>query len=234
MIANNIVTVRDRIRRAAAAAGTDADAITLVAVSKTFPAEAVREAHAAGIRDFGENYLQEALEKIAGVRAEGIQWHFVGQVQSNKTARIARHFDWVHSVDRTRTARRLSEQRPGHMPPLNVCLQVRLGGGAERGGVAPRGLQQLAEDCRPLRNLRLRGLMGVATGPDPDITRRDFQHLRKLYDDLRVRFPDMDTLSMGMSGDLEAAIACGANLVRVGSAIFGERHYSPPPDGSGT
>lgn len=234
MIANNIVNVRDRIRRAAAAAGTDPDAITLVAVSKTFPASAILEAHACGIADFGENYLQEALEKIAGTPAGAIRWHFTGQVQSNKTARIARHFDWVHSVDRTRTARRLDDQRPDGLPPLNICLQVRLGGDAGRGGVAPRGLQQLAEDCRPLRRLRLRGLMGVASGPDPGGTARDFQRLRDLYDGLRKRIPDLDTLSMGMSGDFETAIAHGANMVRIGSAIFGERHYSARPDGSGT
>jgi len=222
-IANNIAKVAARIREAAQAAGRDPDTVGLLAVSKTQPAEAIREANGAGLSDFGENYLQEALEKQADLADLALTWHFIGPIQSNKTRAIAEHFDWVHSVDRLKIAQRLSEQRPAELPPLNVCLQVNVSGEASKSGCAPQDVAELARTIATLPNLRLRGLMAI---PEPTDDRAEqhaaFARLRQLQQALAL---ELDTLSMGMSQDLEAAIAEGATWVRIGTALFGARAY---------
>lgn len=222
-IANNIAKVAARIREAAQAAGRDPDTVGLLAVSKTQPAEAIREANGAGLSDFGENYLQEALEKQADLADLALTWHFIGPIQSNKTRAIAEHFDWVHSVDRLKIAQRLSEQRPTELPPLNVCLQVNVSGEASKSGCAPQDVAELARAIATLPNLRLRGLMAI---PEPTDDRAEqhaaFARLRQLQQALAL---ELDTLSMGMSQDLEAAIAEGATWVRIGTALFGARAY---------
>ena len=222
-IAENIAKVGERIRAAAQASGRDLDHIGLLAVSKTKPAAAVREAYAAGIRDFGENYLQEALEKQAELSELPLIWHFIGPIQSNKTKPIAEHFAWVHSVDRLKIAQRLSEQRPSHLPPLNICLQVNVSAEDSKSGCAPAELAALALAVSQLPNLRLRGLMAIPE-PTDDVAaqRAAFARLRELRDGLPL---PLDTLSMGMSHDLDAAIAEGATWVRIGTALFGARDY---------
>ncbi len=222
-IAENIAKVGERIRAAAQASGRDLDHIGLLAVSKTKPAAAVREAYAAGIRDFGENYLQEALEKQAELSELPLIWHFIGPIQSNKTKPIAEHFAWVHSVDRLKIAQRLSEQRPTGLPPLNICLQVNVSAEASKSGCAPAELAALAQAVSQLPNLRLRGLMAIPE-PTDDVAaqRAAFARLRELRDGLQL---PLDTLSMGMSHDLDAAIAEGATWVRIGTALFGARDY---------
>ena len=223
-IAENIAKVGERIRAAAQASGRDLDHIGLLAVSKTKPAAAVREAYAAGIRDFGENYLQEALEKQAELSELPLIWHFIGPIQSNKTKPIAEHFAWVHSVDRLKIAQRLSEQRPIDLPPLNICLQVNVSAEDSKSGCAPAELAALALAVSQLPNLRLRGLMAIPE-PTDDVAaqRAAFARLRELRDGLPL---PLDTLSMGMSHDLDAAIAEGATWVRIGTALFGARDYS--------
>lgn len=222
-IAENIAKVRARIREAAQAAQRDLATIGLLAVSKTKPAQAIREAHAAGIGDFGENYLQEALGKQQELADLDLIWHFIGPIQSNKTKQIAEHFQWVHSVDRLKIAQRLSDQRPAHLPPLNICLQVNVSGEASKAGCKPEELAALAQAVTQLPQLRLRGLMTI---PEPTDDRTEqhaaFARLRELRDNLNL---DLDSLSMGMSHDLEAAIAEGATWVRVGTALFGARDY---------
>ncbi len=223
-IAENIAKVGERIRAAAQASGRDLDHIGLLAVSKTKPAAAVREAYAAGIRDFGENYLQEALEKQAELSELPLIWHFIGPIQSNKTKPIAENFAWVHSVDRLKIAQRLSEQRPADLPLLNICLQVNVSAEDSKSGCAPTELAALAEAVSQLPNLRLRGLMAIPE-PTDDVAaqRAAFARLRELRDGLPL---PLDTLSMGMSHDLDAAIAEGATWVRIGTALFGARDYS--------
>lgn len=223
-IAENIAKVGERIRAAAQASGRDLDHIGLLAVSKTKPAAAVREAYAAGIRDFGENYLQEALEKQTELSELPLIWHFIGPIQSNKTKPIAEHFAWVHSVDRLKIAQRLSEQRPTDLPPLNICLQVNVSAEDSKSGCAPAELAALAQGVSQLPNLRLRGLMAIPE-PTDDVAaqRAAFARLRELRDGLPL---PLDTLSMGMSHDLDAAIAEGATWVRIGTALFGARDYS--------
>ncbi|HRL93104.1 MAG TPA: YggS family pyridoxal phosphate-dependent enzyme [Pseudomonas sp.] len=223
-IAENIAKVGERIRAAAQASGRDLDHIGLLAVSKTKPAAAVREAYAAGLRDFGENYLQEALEKQAELSELPLIWHFIGPIQSNKTKPIAENFAWVHSVDRLKIAQRLSEQRPADLPPLNICLQVNVSAEDSKSGCAPTELAALAEAVSQLPNLRLRGLMAIPE-PTDDVAaqRAAFARLRELRDGLPL---PLDTLSMGMSHDLDAAIAEGATWVRIGTALFGARDYS--------
>lgn len=219
-----IAKVQARIRLAAEVAGRDPAGVTLMAVSKTRPARAVREAHAAGLVHFGENYLQEALDKQAGLADLPLTWHFIGPIQSNKTRAIAEHFAWVHSVDRLKIAQRLSEQRPVGLPPLQVCLQVNISAEASKSGVAPETLPELVDAIVTLPRLQLRGLMAIpAPSEDPLQQREPFAALRRAFEQLRVRYPDLDTLSMGMSADLEAAIAEGATLVRIGTDIFGPR-----------
>jgi len=228
-LARHLAEVQQRIAEAAHAAGRDPHAVMLLAVSKTFPADAVRAAHAAGQRAFGENYVQESLDKIqtlADLRAS-LEWHFIGPLQSNKTRAVAEHFDWVHSVDRLKIAQRLSEQRPGHLPPLNVCLQVNVSGEASKSGVTAAEAADLARQIAALPKLKLRGLMSI---PEPagdlDAQRAPHRELRELFERLRGDGLALDTLSMGMSADLEAAVLEGATIVRVGTAIFGARDYS--------
>ena len=196
----------------------------LLAVSKTFPPAAVREAAQAGLRDFGENYVQEGVEKVLELSPLGLTWHYIGPIQSNKTRAIAEHFDWVHSIDRAKIAARLAEARGPERSELQVCIQVNVSGEATKSGVDPAGAAQLAGEVAALPRLKLRGLMAVPEPtPDEALQRRRFGQLRELRDRLNREGFAMDTLSMGMSADLEAAIAEGATMVRVGTAIFGER-----------
>ena len=223
-IESNLQAVRARIAAAARAAGREPGDIALLAVSKTFAAGEVRAAYAAGQREFGENYVQEGLEKIAELSALPLIWHFIGPIQSNKTRAIAEHFDWVHSVAREKIALRLAEARPPELDPLDICLQVNVSGEASKSGVAPEEVRSLAEAVRILPRLRLRGLMAVPEPSDDiELQRRRFRGLRLLLQQLNAAGFGLDTLSMGMSQDLEAAVMEGATIVRVGTAIFGER-----------
>jgi hypothetical protein len=223
-ISERLQAVRRRIAQAARAAGRDPDDIRLIAVSKTFPAQAIRAACAAGQRAFGENYLQEAEQKIAQLRDLPIEWHYIGPIQSNKTAPIAGQFDWVHSVDRLKIAQRLSAARPDALAPLHVCLQINVGGEESKSGVLPEAAPALAQAIAALPRIRLRGLMTIPRPvEDFEAQRAQFRVLRELRARLCAAGLELDTLSMGMSDDLEAAIAEGATLVRVGRAIFGER-----------
>ncbi len=216
--------VRARIAAAARAAGREPGDVALLAVSKTFAADAVRAAHAAGQREFGENYVQEAQVKIAALSGLPLIWHFIGPIQSNKTRAIAEHFDWVHSVAREKIALRLAEARPPERGLLDICLQVNVSGETSKSGVAPEELRPLAEAVRGLPRLRLRGLMAVPEPSDDiELQRRRFGSLRLLLQQLNAAGFELDTLSMGMSQDLEAAVTEGATIVRIGTAIFGER-----------
>jgi pyridoxal phosphate enzyme (YggS family) len=220
--------VRSRIRQAALSAGRDPDAVTLVAVTKAQTAETVRLAATAGVTDFGENYVQEATAKMDRLAELPLRWHFIGGIQSNKTRIIAERFDWVHSVDRLSIARRLSEQRPFHAPPLNLCIQVELVPEPNKGGVEPGAVRQLAAAAAELPRVCLRGLMCVPPPqPNPDAERALFARLRILQEELNANGHKLDTLSMGMSGDFESAIAEGATLVRIGTALFGSRSGNP-------
>ena len=225
-IADNIGQVSQRIRAAADAVQRDANSIHLLAVSKTKPAQAVREAYAAGMCDFGENYLQEALGKQAELTDLPLSWHFIGPIQSNKTRAIAENFAWVHSVDRLKIAQRLSEQRSADLPPLNICIQVNVSGEASKSGCTPADLPALAAAISALPRLKLRGLMAIPE-PTEDRTEQDaaFATVRDLQNSLNL---PLDTLSMGMSHDLESAIAQGATWVRIGTALFGARDYGQP------
>lgn len=222
-IAGNIARVEARIRAAALAVQRDVTSIHLLAVSKTKPAGALREAHAAGIRDFGENYLQEARAKQVELADLPLCWHFIGPIQSNKTRDIAEHFAWVHSVDRLKIAQRLSEQRPADLPPLNIYIQVNVSGEASKSGCTPTDLPALAAAINALPRLKLRGLMAIPE-PTEDRAEQDaaFAAVRTLQESLNM---GLDTLSMGMSHDLESAIAQGATWVRIGTALFGARDY---------
>jgi len=225
-IADNIAQVSSRIHAAALAAKRDADSVQLLAVSKTKPAEALREAYAAGLRDFGENYLQEALSKQLELADLPLIWHFIGPIQSNKTRAIAEHFAWVHSVDRLKIAQRLSEQRPAELPPLNICIQVNVSGEASKSGCTPADLPALANAISELPRIKLRGLMAIPE-PTEDRAAQDaaFAAVQSLQASLNL---PLDTLSMGMSHDLESAIAQGATWVRIGTALFGARDYGQP------
>lgn len=229
-IADNIALVQTRIHAAALAAQRDANSVHLLAVSKTKPAEALREAHAAGIRDFGENYLQEALSKQLDLADLLLSWHFIGPIQSNKTRAIAENFAWVHSVDRLKIAQRLSEQRPAELPPLNICIQVNVSGEASKSGCTPADLPALASAISALPRLKLRGLMAIPE-PTEDRAVQDaaFAAVQDLNKSLQASLNlPLDTLSMGMSHDLESAIAQGATWVRIGTALFGARDYGQP------
>jgi pyridoxal phosphate enzyme (YggS family) len=221
----NLQAVKARMSAAAQAAGRNPDGIALLAVSKTFPPEAIRQAAESSQRRFGESYVQEALGKIEALADLDLEWHFIGPLQSNKTRAVAEHFAWVHSLDRLKAAQRLSAARGPQRIPLQVCIQVNVSGEQSKSGVAPDQLGELAKAVAGLPNLRLRGLMAI---PEPTdnvaLQRRRFSELRQLKQRLCAQGLDLDTLSMGMSGDLEAAIAEGATLVRVGTAIFGERN----------
>jgi hypothetical protein len=224
----NVAFVQERIRRAAVAAGQNVDSITLVAVSKTQPAEAIKAAAGAGVEHFGENYLQEALPKIEQLAGMELTWHFIGQVQANKTRPIAEHFAWVHAVDRLKIAQRLAEQRPFHAPELNICLQVHIGGEASKGGAEPEELPALVQAVKALPRLKLRGLMCLPPAETEVARQRHwFAETRRLFESLNEQGAGLDTLSMGMSADFEAAIFEGSTLVRIGSAIFGVRPAKP-------
>jgi pyridoxal phosphate enzyme (YggS family) len=232
-ISSNLQAVKGRISLACSAAGRDPAGVGLLAVSKTFPADALRFAHAAGQCCFGESYVQEALAKQAALADLELEWHFIGPLQSNKTRPVAEHFAWVHSVERLKIAERLAAQRPASLPPLNVCVQVNVSGEASKSGCAPADAPALCRAVAALPGLRLRGLMTI---PEPGagrseensaLARRQFAALRTLFEDIQHSGLALDTLSMGMSHDLEEAILEGATLVRIGTAIFGERHYTP-------
>lgn len=230
MISDNLHQVQARIRITASAAGRDPASVQLLAVSKTFGADAVRTAFAAGQRAFGENYIQEAVDKISALSdlRSQLQWHCIGPIQSNKTRPVAEHFDWVHTVDRLKIAQRLSDQRPAALPPLQVCIQVNVDGGATKSGVAPDEALALAREVAALPRLQLRGLMCIPE-PATDFVAACavFTRARAIFDAINAQGLGLDTLSMGMSADLEAAIHSGSTLVRVGSAIFGARDYGP-------
>ena len=237
-IVSKLAHVHSRIAQACARAARDVASVQLLAVSKTFGADAVRQAAAAGQRAFGENYVQEALDKMAQLRASsdgadlgGVQWHCIGPLQSNKTRAVAEHFDWVHSVDRLKIAQRLSEQRPAHLPPLQVCLQINVDGGANKAGAAPEDALALAQAVALLPRLQLRGLMSI---PEPAIeyeaqcalhtrARDVFDQIKAAADNGAAGLERFDTLSLGMTADLDAAIAAGSTIVRVGTGIFGGR-----------
>lgn len=232
-IEGNLQQVRERVARACAAAGRDVKTVTLLAVSKTFGPDDVAAAVAAGQRAFGENYIQEGVEKVLAMRAllpgQTLEWHCIGPVQSNKTRLVATHFDWVHSVDRLKIAQRLSEQRPEDRAPLQVCLQVNVDGGANKSGVAPDELPALAHAVAALPRLRLRGLMCIPEpSEDPMVQRSAFRQVRGLLQGLVDQGLSLDVLSMGMSDDLEPAVAEGSTMVRVGRAIFGHRPRKEP------
>ena len=223
-IARNLQDVRARIATACQLAGRNVEEVTLLAVSKTFGAEAVRAAAGAGQRAFGENYVQEGIDKIAQLRDLALEWHCIGPLQSNKTRPVAEHFDWVHTVDRLKIAERLSAQRPEGLAPLNVCIQVNIDGGPTKSGVAPAEALALARAVAALPRLALRGLMTIPEpAPDFEAARAIHASAKALFDQLNAEGLGLDTLSMGMSADLEAAVDAGATMVRVGAAIFGAR-----------
>lgn len=224
MIADNLHAVRAHIAHACAAAGRPVGSVQLLAVSKTFGPDAVQQAFEAGQYAFGENYIQEAVEKIAALQALPIEWHCIGPIQSNKTRLVAEHFQWAHTVDRLKIAQRLSEQRPVHLPPLQVCVQVNVDGGPNKSGVLPADALALAHAVAQLPRLQLRGLMCIPE-PAPDFVAACavFERARGLFDALNAKGLGLDTLSMGMSADLDAAVASGSTLVRIGTALFGGR-----------
>lgn len=223
-VSANWVQVRKRIELACLAVGRSPDAVKLLAVSKTKSAEAVREAHAAGQMAFGENYIQEGVDKIAALADLSLEWHCIGPIQSNKTKLVAENFVWVHSIDRLKIAERLSAQRPANLPPLQVCLQVNVDGGSNKSGVSPGELLALAQAVAKLPRLQLRGIMTIPEPAETEVAARKVHHEAKaLFDSLNAADLRVDTLSMGMTGDLEAAIAEGSTCVRVGTAIFGAR-----------
>lgn len=229
-IKQNIEQVREQIDLATQKCGRPDHSVQLLAVSKTKPVEAIAEAVAAGQTAFGENYVQEGVEKVEHFATHApntkIEWHFIGPIQSNKTRLIASHFDWVHSVDRLKIAKRLSEQRPAHLPPLNVLVQVNTSGEASKSGITLDEAMDLIESMRALSNLTVRGFMSIPQ-PETNYQRQcaAFESLATAFDSLHAHTPTIDTLSMGMSGDMAAAIACGSTMVRIGTAVFGARDY---------
>lgn len=217
----------EKIRQLERQYGREQGTVTLVAVSKTHPESAIREMAALGQTAFGENYLQEAIAKQHELDDLDLQWHFIGHIQSNKTREIAEHFDWVHGVDRAKIADRLSGQRPGHLPPINVCIQLNLEGESTKSGVAPDELPELAQQVAQLPNLKLRGLMAIPPPDNPFETQRKlFARMKSLFVALNHTGLNLDVLSMGMTDDMEAAIAEGATHIRIGTALFGPRHYN--------
>lgn len=223
-VSANLAQVRKRIELACQSVGRASDTVKLLAVSKTMPAQVVREAYAAGQLAFGENYIQEGVDKITALAELPLEWHCIGPIQSNKTKLVAENFAWVHSIDRLKIAERLSAQRPAHLPPLQVCLQVNVDGGSNKSGVAPEDLLALAQAVAKLPHLQLRGIMTI---PEPAETEAEaravHQQAKRLFDHLKTSGLTLDTLSMGMTADLEAAVAEGSTCVRVGTAIFGAR-----------
>ena len=226
-IADNLQAVQARISNAAAAVGRSPESVRLLAVSKTWPLACVLDAAEAGQRAFGENYVQEGIDKIAAVSGRNLEWHFIGPLQSNKTKPVAEHFDWVHSIDRLKIAERLSAQRPAYLAPLQVCVQINVSGEASKSGCAPDEALALCGAVAALPGLQLRGLMAIPEPTDdPQAQRIPFRKLRELREQICAAGLPLDTLSMGMSHDLEAAVAEGATIVRIGTAIFGERNYA--------
>ncbi|MFU0446068.1 YggS family pyridoxal phosphate-dependent enzyme [Pseudocitrobacter faecalis] len=229
-IAHNLAQVRDKISAAASRCGRLSEEVTLLAVSKTKPASAVEEAMAAGQRAFGENYVKEGVEKIRFFQDKGIttlQWHFIGPLQSNKSRLVAEHFDWCHTVDRLKIATRLSEQRPAHLPPLNVLIQVNISDEQSKSGIEPEAIDALAAEVSALPNLCLRGLMAIPA-PETEYEKQFAvaQQMAVAFARLKTHYSTVDTLSLGMSDDMEAAIAAGSTMVRIGTAIFGARDYT--------
>ena len=223
-IKENLKKVHERVLEAAQKAQRDPGAVRVMAVTKRHSETAIREAASLGMRDFGENFLQEAADKIESLRDLELVWHFIGRIQSNKTRPIAKLFDWVHTVDRLKTAQRLNDHRPDSLPPLNVCIQVNVAGDDIKAGIAPNALNDLVQQVSQLPRLCLRGLMCIPPHSDsPCQQRAYFATLRRLFDEVAMDSPDWDTLSMGMSGDVESAIAEGSTFVRIGTAIFGSR-----------
>ncbi len=226
-IADNLQAVQARISNAAAAVGRSPESVRLLAVSKTWPLACVLDAAEAGQRAFGENYVQEGIDKIAAVSGRNLEWHFIGPLQSNKTKPVAEHFDWVHSIDRLKIAERLSAQRPAYLAPLQVCVQINVSGEASKSGCAPDEALALCRAVAALPGLQLRGLMAIPEPTDDLQAQRIlFRKLRELREQICAAGLPLDTLSMGMSHDLEAAVAEGATIVRIGTAIFGERNYA--------
>jgi PLP dependent protein len=223
-LSENLRRLRERIAEAAKQAQRATQSITLLAVSKTQPVDLLRSAVELGLSDFGENYLNEALSKITALNSAALTWHFIGHLQSNKTRAVAEYFQWVHGIDRFAIAERLSMQRPGNLPPLNVCIQINLAAESGKSGVSPTQLAPLAQSILDLPRLHLRGLMCLPPAEtDPERQRHWFAQLRSLQTDLQTRGISLDTLSMGMSADLEAAVLEGASILRVGTALFGAR-----------
>ena len=224
-IQDALASVTSRIRAAETAAARPSGSVRLLAVSKTFPAEAVREAYACGQRAFGENYVQELAGKAAALAdLPGLEWHFIGPLQSNKTRPVAERAHWVHAVDRLKIAERLNEQRPESAQPLQVCIQVNISGESQKSGTTEAEVLHLAEQIAQFPRLKLRGLMAIAENtPDDAVLRQSFLRLKQIFSTLQQQFPSMDTLSMGMTHDLEVAVACGSSQVRIGTAIFGAR-----------
>lgn len=220
MIQTRLAAIREQIAACESRHSIDRGTVTLVAVSKKQSAQKIRAAYAAGQRLFGENYLQEALDKIEQLQDLDIEWHFIGPIQSNKTRKIAEHFQWVQSVDSIRIAERLNNQRPESLPPLNVCLEINISGEASKSGVSPDSVSELAERVAGLPRLRLRGLMTI---PAPGNPETDFKNMRSIWQTLHSQGYPLDTLSMGMTSDFELAIAEGSNMIRIGTAIFGDR-----------
>lgn len=230
-IQHNLQQLRQRICAAATQCGRDPEEVTLLAVSKTKPASAVAEAIAAGQLAFGENYVQEGVEKIEALAAHPeVQWHFIGPLQSNKSRLVAEHFAWCHTVDRLKIAQRLSDQRPASLPPLNVLIQVNISDENSKSGIMLEALPELAQQIAALPRLRLRGLMAIPA-PESDYPRQlaVCQQMAEAFHQLKQHYPDIDTLSLGMSDDMEAAIAAGSTMVRIGTAIFGARDYARNP-----
>lgn len=226
-LAQNYNSVKDRIAKASAHSQTDRIQVQLLAVSKTRPSEDIRKINQLGQQDFGENYLQEALEKITALTKLPIRWHFIGPIQSNKTRQIAENFDWVHTVDRAKIAQRLNDQRPDHLAPISLCIQINLDNESTKSGIVADKAFELASLISALPKLRLRGLMFIPA-PQSDYKQQlqTCQKAKTIFDTLKKQYPELDTLSLGMSSDLEAAIEAGSNMVRIGSDIFGERNYS--------
>lgn len=226
-IAQHLLQVQTRIAESAALVGRSASEIQLLAVSKTKPLAAVLAAYQAGQRRFGESYAQEAVQKVQALRDAGvsdIEWHFIGPLQSNKTRPIAEHFDWVDSVDRLKIAERLNAQRPDDLPPLNICIQLNISGESQKSGTTEAQVLDLATRIHQFPRLKLRGLMAIAENTEDDaVLKQSFLRLQQLFGTLQQQFPSMDTLSMGMTHDLEVAVACGSSQVRIGTAIFGAR-----------
>ena len=231
-IANNIAHIHREIANCCALFGRDPSQVLLLAVSKTVHVAGVLDAVAAGVRSFGENYVQEGVEKMLTLRelepgiSGSLQWHLIGPLQSNKTRVVAEHFDWVHSVDREKIAQRLNEQRPAHLPALNVCLQINISGEQTKSGINADEVFGLAGIISQFPRLKLRGLMTIAENTDDmNIVRDNFLHMQQLFNQLKSQYPSVDTLSMGMTDDMPLAINCGSTMVRIGTAIFGSREY---------